>query len=356
MAGISSVPTQNLRNNGWLSVPWAHLTTGHGASDGTDGALGHGSDGNQMVFPIIVRFDDVQQAITELCGLYVFNPVTGYLNRTLPKQHPAFKWVYVKRVTSIKPMKWTAKGLYLLGNWSVYDYCLLTVLFHQPHYPMLSDAYLDARFPPFDPDGSGTVVRQEWLRFCQKLPMISTELLTIDVGSLKYAEGGGTGPAIGTLLQVPTAQPIPVGDFILVQHQVPIYGLYSPTTYRAENLIAATGKVNSATFLGYPAGTLLYQGPQFQDNEAPYPADQMAFYLNAASGNFSVEQLWPSLTCTVSHVFKYRDPPAGGATRGWNLQPFRGDMKWYLATVDGLTTGAAALLTTDFRKMFRYAA
>ena len=56
------------------------------------------------------------------------------------------------------------------------------------------------------------------------------------------------------------------------------------------------------------------------------------------------------------------DPPRGAATtagsvRGWNLMPWKGDFKYYLATRGpnaGLTTGTPLLRSTDFHDVFKH--
>lgn len=350
-----------LINNGWLSVKWAHYIGSGTGSDGTDQSRAHTPSGNRSVFAIQVYWDDVFQAVSDLLGVYSFDPSTGYLDRVPPKTHPVNNFLYCTGITSIKPMKWTAKVGYIGGHtFSNYTHAILSLVFTQPHYPIMTDTYLDVTFPPVNV--AGTLYRQEWYRWCERIPTNSVEIFQIEAGTMKWAEGGGGGPAIGSLLTTPTGQPIPVGDFLLVQRNVPMYGLFSPTTYRHDRLIAAVGKINSAAFLGYPAGTLLYSGPSMLPCEAPYPPDQMKIVL-AASGDLNGEMLWPSLTYDVTHTFRFRDPPPGGATRGWNLQPWRGnlagggppsDMKWYLATTDGLAGSPGALQSYDFRTMFAY--
>jgi hypothetical protein len=347
-----------LINNGWLTVPWAHYTGRGSGSDGTDGALGHGPSGNQFVFPIQVRAGDVPQAIQELCGAYVFDDNTKWLNRTLPKQCPAlgFGHLYVNRITSVKPMHWIGKAGVPVGggfvNWSSYDFALLTVLFTQPHYPLLSDGYLDFHFPPVDVDAVGTFYRQEWYRYTERVPTVAGDILTVEAGTFKWAEGGAApAPTVGALLQTPVGQPLTVGDFALVWRQVPLYGLFSPATYRPESLILGANTVNKTAFLGYPAETLCFVGATFSWNETPYPAGalQQAFVLRPVGQ----EQPFPSLTVDVNLVFKFKDPPPGASTRGWNLQPWRGDMKWYRATTDGTAGGPAMLTAYDFRKLFQ---
>jgi hypothetical protein len=263
--------------------------------------------------------------------------------------------LYANRITSIKPMHWTGKVLVDAGSglsrWSGYDFALLTILFTQPHYPILSDEYLDFRFPPLVIDGQA--YRQEYLRYCERLPTIAGDILTVESGTFKWAEGGAApAPTVGALLQTPVGQPLTVGDFALIWRQVPLYGLFSPTTYRADNLVAAENTVNKVDFLGYPAGTLLFAGATFSWNEAPYPTGALE-QTTLSTAPSSPEQPFPSLTVDVNLVFKFKDPPPGASTRGWNLQPWRGDMKWYLATIDGTAGGTPMLPTYDFRKLFK---
>ncbi len=355
----------HLQNNSWLpsGIPWAHYIGRSSGSDGTDAALGHGPSGNQATFPIQVAWDDVPTAITDLLGVYTFDSGTKFLQRTLPLQHPLFKWLRCTRVVSIKPMKWDSKQHYFVGAWSHYTHALLSLLFTQLKYPVVTDTFLDTNFPPVDVDGNGTLYRQEWLRWTERTPNIGSELFTLDQGTMFFVEGGNPGgPAVGAQLNVPVGQPISVGDFLLVWRHVPMFGLFSSTTYRPENLILGVNKVNTTPFLGYPAETLLFAGYNISYNEVPYPPESMGIVLGN-QGDTGVNQLWPSLTCDVTLQMRFKDPPPGGATRGWNLQPWRGDLKtglksdfkWYRCNSTGLVGGALPLGTYDFRKLFAYA-
>jgi hypothetical protein len=350
-----------LINNGWLSVPWAHYIGGGSGSDGTDAALGHGPAGNQATFPILVNWDDVNQAIVELCGEYFFSSGPDhYLTRILPKQHPMWPMLYVSRVVSVKPMKWTGKDFTLASRFSDYRYAMLSLLFQQPKYPLLTDQALDAKFPPVAI--GGTNYRQEWYRYCEPTPKVGIETLSTEAGAWKFAEGtGGTQPTAGsTLVTAPTLQPLSKGPLLYLWRNVPYYGLFSPTTGRPEKLIAAAGTVNSVAFPGangYPVGTLRFDSYDFVFNEAPYPASR--FLAGLAAEDQPPNTYRPSLTVDVTLAWTFFDPPhSHSASRGHNLAPYRGDPdgSWYLITSpDGAAGSAKICPSSDHRKIFSHA-
>lgn len=347
-----------LQMNGWISVPWAVYTGQGGGNEGMDGALGHGPSGNQQVFTILVGIDDVQTAITEICGSYKFNNDTAehYLDRKLPKQHPWQTWLFANRVVSIKPMVASAKTNRGVGSFPVYRYAMLTILFTQPHYPILSDGVLDANFAPINIGGVNS--RQEWERFCLWTPQGGIEAFVKEAGqSFKWAEGTGVAqPLAGDAFPSPQMVTIPKGTLTCVWYNVPMYGLLSPTTRRPENIIAALGTINSVAFRNYPIGTLRFDNYVIQWNEAPYPPDA----LQQFAGNGMSEFAWPSLTGDVTLNWTHWDPPhSHSGSRGHNLAPYRSltqpdpDASWYLITVDGNAAHAGIYSTSDHRLIFR---
>lgn len=358
----------NLQMNGWISVPWAHATGRGAGSDGVDGAMGHGPSGNQCTFTIQVHFSDVQQAIIDLCGKHVWNIGTGNLDRTLPKQHPIFPHLYVNRITSIKPVHFIVKTSQLLtSTWSSYDFVLLSILFTQPKYPIVSDAGLDRKFPLVEvPVGSGNFYRQEWQRFVEWTWQTGDETLSMEAGSMKYAEGTGTNqPTAGAAFNSPIGQYLGKPSLVAVWRQVPYLGLFSPTNYRPNNLVSALNTLNNVTYFNCPgatqSGTLRFTGWNFSFNEAPYPPKELGIALGGLL-DLGIDTLWPSVTVDVQLVWSFFDPPhAHSSYRGHNLVPYRvignpdPQGSWYLATLDGNTTGAGIFPTTDPRLIFTYA-
>lgn len=344
-------------------IPWENaLYIGAKGNDGIDAALGHGPSGNQATFAVLCNWDDILEVIPSILGEHFYDATKPNLNRILPKRHPVFTHLYASRITSIKPMVFTEKERRITGaNFGKWRAVMLMVLFQQPRYAVLSDNGLDKTFPPVDI--GGTFYRQEWMRFAEYTWASAGETLSRPASSMKWAEGTGAG---GPPAQ-PTATdpfPSPMGfflakpDFAMTVRHWPYYGLFSPTTYRPENLLSAYNRVNSATFMSFPAGTLLLKGWQITMNECPYPSSRV---LGAVIGaNQGDEQLWPSITCDVTLQFSYFDPPhANSAYRGHNLAPHNSGNttteapEWYLISSNGSTTTGSRLFGSyDYRKMW----
>ncbi len=199
----------------------------------------------------------------------------------------------------------------------------------------------------------GMKVRNDWVRYTFPLWNPAVEVLTREGGTWKWSEGGGgLQPTAGTAFNAPIGQGLAKPDLLLTWYQVPIYGLYSVSSLRPENLFLCLNKVNSATFFGCPAGTLKLEGWQITPNEAPYPA-------SVGGGGPG----WPSLTADVAMVFKFFDPPHGPtantAFRGHNLAPNNpssgSDSLWYQVDSVGDGTGNKIFKSQDFRVIFCYA-
>jgi hypothetical protein len=334
--------TLNHQLNGVTTVAYS-IYTGRGAgSDGIDGALGHGPSGNQAALSIQVDADDVPLALSDLLGYFDRTAETGYLHRNVPAIHPQFPWLYCTRVTGMHGVKILGKKTFF-SPWPDWDHVVLVCLFQQPKYRVLSDSILDKLYPPVNV--GGTNYRQEWQRYVTKIPQSVTEALTQQPSSFfAWAEGGGANhPVVNALVPTPQVQFLPKQDVTLLWSQVPkVRGLESSaaaTLDRPINL-ESTYVVNNNTFLGYPAGTLLYKGFRYASiNEAPYPLG-LAFS----------RQTDPSLTVDVELFFTYFNPPAGGATAGHNLAPFTDGLWWKI--YDAGTHTKTLYPGFDFEKLF----
>ncbi len=374
-------PVLTLQNGFWLPVKYA-IATGRGAgADGIDGTFGHGNQ-NGATCVVQVYWADVKDAIYALLGHYQWDITSNWLNRTLPKRHPFFDHLYASRITGIHPVGFESKEQWPVGPFPSYHHVNIVVGFNQPHYPLLKDFTLDKTYPPVtitvpaDPlvpvIATAVNVRQEWRRWFEWTPEMGIDTQMVEAGSMRYAEGTGNPaqPAVNQLYNSPTANQIPTGTVTGVWRQVPYRGLVSPTTFRADNLImelgtfrTLIGTVNINEFMGYPAGTLRYDGFRYLSwNETPYPENYVSGGVEI--GNNGDDQLWPSLTLDVQLIWSYRDPPhQNSAYRGHNLVPFRivdssGTAttlasSWYLATSTGNpATGARLLPLADHRLLF----
>ena len=323
---------RQLRNNGWISFPWAEYISRSGAT--REAAFSY-EGGCQATLTIKINWTDTVPVVQEILGAAKYNRTTGNLDRTLPVRHPEFDWLYASRITSVKPMKWLDKLRLPFGTISGYLYSILTIVFTQPRWTMLPDSQIDSLY------GSP---RQEWRRFVERRPEPSGDVLSRPNNSLKWAETGGvSGPAVGETINEPLGQFLPKATEILVWKRVPQVGLFSDGgTGQPTNVYAAVGTVNNATFLGRPAGTLLLQPPRLVPLEVPtIPA--------AVGANENLGQ--PAIFYDVELPMLHFDPPNGGATRGHNLAPFKNG-KWY-KVVDVLTGTTSLFPTSDFSNIFK---
>lgn len=247
----------------------------------------------------------------------------------------------------------TGKEQHEPGPFPTYTHALVTVDCVQPRYPILTDETLDRLYPPVNI--GGTMVRQEWRRFVQWAPNHGIETLSIEAGSMRYAEGGGVDePTVNTAFNSPTSQTLAKGNLIGTWMTVPYRGLVSQTTLKPERIKAAIGTVNTVEFMGYAPGVLRFDGYRFIYGEAPYPED----FVNAGnlSGNQGEDQLWPSMTVDVELTWSIWDPPSKGTYFGHNLVPYRNTAntsgKWFLATTNGDPAGARIFTASDHRLIF----
>lgn len=330
--------TPELKNNGWISMPWAEFTSRTGSTQ--EASFGYQS-GNQAMMSILVEWDLQIYAIREILGHHIFNRFTGYLERTLPVRHPVYDWLYAERITSCRPIRFRSKGTLRGRTTSQYDFALLTIQFTQPRHVILSDADLDRLYG---------APRQEWRRYVEVRLEPSGEMLSRDEGAFKYAETVAGGPSAGDKVRGSVAQFISKITHTLVWKRVPMAGLFSSDGFGLPtNVLNAVGTVNNASFMGFDTGTLLLQPPRFLPLEAPMPP-----WLNALDEGRGQ----PSLVYDVELPVVYFKPTSGGGTyQGHNLAPWpgatSGGNKWYLISHDGTAGGNRIFPSSDWTNIFK---
>jgi hypothetical protein len=327
-----------LINNGWFpsGIPWAEYITEHIPPPGFDGSWSY-DGGNHHTIPIIVNWLDQWQAVMDLLGqnLRVENEDgTVSLERIPPMNHPIFTHLYCTKIEGPRPFgKFVQKvqiGGYAYSQW---EFSLIVATFTQPKFAVLSDANLQNNF------GAG----QEWNRYVEWNYRPDVEVLSRPGSQFLYAEGAAGNPQ-GTALPRDVAQFLAKADLTPKWYRVPYVGLFSPTTFRPENILAGLGKVNDATFQSNLKGTLLFKGVVIELKESPLKPTMQ-------NGNFAVGQ--PSLVCDCTFALSYFQPSDLGTYHGHNLFPAAGhDPTWYLATDDGTVGGATLLQYYDFTKLF----
>lgn len=320
-----ALPT--LQNNGWLpsGTPWAeHVTRSGGLSDMQ---LSYES-GNQAAF-VIQTNGLLETVVQDILGSNLFNPATLKINRVPPLRHPYKENLYANRICSVKGLKWKGKVNSFPAPYSSYDRWVITIAFGQPRWSVLDDATLANKF-----------AGAEYRRFVQFDYQPVGEYLSRNQGSFKWAEGGGSGPVVDTDFKGSLGQFVQKKEIILTWKYVPKVGLFSsggdgsPT-----NLDLAVGTVNNATFLTYPAGTLLLKPYKLIPKES-------AISLGIGIGFGNPPQLF-DVELPMTHF----DPTPGGATRGHNLAPWT-DGKWY-RVYDATTKTRNMYSISDFTQIFK---
>ena len=118
--------------------------------------------------------------------------------------------------------------------------------------------------------------------------------------------------------------------------------------YHAVKFEEAVGCVNSETFMGYAPETLLLEDYELEIANQPLATDDW--------------QAYP--TRHVKMPFVYFEPPQGGGGgaqgAGHNIFPYRHEnldgnkVPYYLATLDGINSGARRYYAYDFNKLFTH--
>lgn len=303
-----------LINNGWISVPWAWLTRGDNGEE-NDAAISF-EGGCQAVMKIAINYGDLAMAVNNIMGVHKtdYSTTPPNLSRQPAVQHPIFRGLRATRITSIKGRKFIGKNLNpASGNYPVYQWWHLTILFTMPHYNVVDDGTLDRIFPP------NAGLRQEAGRYQEILVEPASEIIARNQGDWIWAEGTGPPqPTIGATFPAPYGQALLKPDLVFTWRMVPAFGLFDQKG-KPTNLFKAVWKVNQNTFFNYAPGTLLLQPPRIRPVEDP---------LNA----IVLQNDYPGLATLLYDVdlpFKLFDPPNGGATHGHNLAPWSDGM-WYL--------------------------
>jgi len=259
----------------------------------------------------------------------------NYLSRELPLFHPWYDWMSAHSV-SIHPYRPDGSSLKndpldpdLSFPYAGYEYAEATIRFKQQPWVFKTDDEV-TRATEYD-------------RYCYDPERSAQlEILSQTGKQLTFAEGTASDP-LGIALASELSIPISKEQFHYKWMHVPrdwiLSGVTGEVGYQAKKITPRLGMLNNAEFLGFRTGTLLLSGVQFE------------------------RFLWPLRTVgdspygyNVTFQFTAFDPDKGAVSSyyGHNLQPWKGDNKWYYATDDGTTGGTPFLPSTDFTKLFEY--
>jgi len=282
---------------GALAVPWRQFIS----AKGWVGDMTFGPQGASVTVVIDVNWDDLQTALVQLLGISKKSGIG--IDRQLPMRHPTFPWLVATRVVRVEGVRFRGFDAKVLagGAYAAYDIARISVSFEPPLYRML-------------PNGPGG----EWNRWVEYRHNPATEFVVREKGQMVWNDVA-LGVQNGKSFTAPIGYPLAKTRLQWVWHQVPMDGLFDANN-RMPQIENGIGLVNSAAFAGYPAETLLLEGVAPEPQPLP---------IDAVGDGFWRRGLPPVYYKVTFHMIHF-DPPNGGATVGWNLEPYHNGL-WYRA-------------------------
>jgi hypothetical protein len=262
------------------------------------------------------------------------------LHRDNPQAHPRFAWLTASTVTfnSLGPVGVEDVGTKVPGVFSSslpvakYEEVEATVRFTDRPWAFITDDQL-AVVELFS--ASGEACRNTYFEVSPTIEIISAEGLN----NIKFQHGPKANQEIPAPFGTLMSKCNKTLNWMWVPHEF-ISGSdalqFAPT-----KINACVGRVNSATFLGHPAGTLLLQAPQYQRFRFP------VLTANGTYGYFG----W-----NIRFPMQFFDPTRGtgssDAYRGHQCVPDRDTLLWYGAI---RASGSDKLFPeADFNTMFTH--
>lgn len=361
-------PLLDVHGDSGLTFPWTEFVS----KRGNVATLNTGHAGVNATMDIIIRYDDLEDAIKEILG-YSERVAAGdsfVLSRKVPFKHQRFPQLWCTRITRATGLKFSGKTIRNIGphvgTFAKHDYVMLSLLFTRPQYSVLSDDDIVV-------NGE----RREWMRYLDRVWKPNVEILTREGSTFKFKLNPNFDPAgtlpmpEGTEFQGALGQRLPRLRLSRKWHQLPVNAVYDSNgfpkalVYDPDNFNnpdptvdapgIRLGSVNSQVFLGHPIGTLLYAGVEIAPRQLPMPQNLM----NLGFGESVYEQL------DVTFHLDYFDPPRGKlkdtnqfiTQRGHNLMPWSGDGRWYPVLTKGYDDADDDFLMPpffefDFRDLF----
>ncbi len=241
------------------------------------------------------------------------------LHRRLPLYHPRFCWLRASTVSlsSSAPVGVAGVGTKVVGAFNTglrvakYQKCFATVRFTDNPWTFLEDA--DAQTPTAEAN-----------RYTYFDPVPSVEIISaegLNNVSFAYSPGVPTGPP-NTAIPAPFGTLMSKITYTLNWMQVPQEYISGPNTLRflPSNILSCVGRVNSAAFMGFDAGTLLLQAPVFQRFRFPMMTTDAVYGYFGWNVRLPMQYFQPDPGPQVG-------APAGFA--GHQLVPWRENLKWY---------------------------
>jgi hypothetical protein len=366
MAGPEVNATQ-LRNNGWITVPWAEVTTKD--STAQDASLSF-EGGSQFTMVIQVFWTDLPQALRDILGTVTIDNSDSLnlkLSRTTPVQHPIFPNFYANRVSGIRPIKIAGKfegDSAYNPSYTTYLFAFITIVFQVPRWNNVGDSDLDGRY--------GTSPRAEWERMVEWRTEMNTDAIVRDGNSAwKWADNSPgqpvSAPPFGEAYPSPVGQLLRHVEFTLIWKRVPKAGLFAGGGNGLPvNLMLAAESVNvnpwPATWDAsnqFPAGCLKCRAPRLIPIDNPLATGGPLVIIDGGYGNLGPPVGAPSLLYDVEIPMTYFRPQTYVSSVTGNPSQFQGhnlafhkDNLWYL--VKDLATGTNTIYpSTDFNNIFK---
>lgn len=343
-----------LRNNGWITVPWAEFVSKDGSKGST--FTSGWNDDSHAAMHIVVNWSDWIQAEQDILGIASWDPVLEFLYRTPPVQHPYKHQLRAEKILATQPMRFNGKTFTNFEYaWSIggaqtayakYIFMMISIGFSVPKYAILTDTDLQINY--------GSL---EFNRWCEVVEDQHLETITREAGSFVWQAG----PHNGQPFVAPLGQHFPSSTFKVLWKRVPRFGLFEDNGlgFRLnQNIRNNVGSVhNGATPLfgianvGIPANN---NTPNANANGSSLRLASVRQTPVASPLAPPVQGLpWKAVNTyhDVEFTFHLWDPPSGDNVNfGHNLAPApEVDGKWYLVkTPGGATIYPVSDLTTIF--------
>lgn len=306
---------------------------------------GFGIDGGKAVVPYFVNpaLTPVEEAIRTILG-DVRADCSGSLQRSLPKAHPKFKWLFAERISDITGIgtgrivqdEEDFEAPPIVGAYWEHPLYIFTVEFTFRYYQVLSDQSITVQNLEWCYDDGRyftSYYANEWHRFTDYDYMPQPETAYAQHGQMKFRTFDNAPPGGYPFSGYPRMM-IPNATVKFRWYQVP----FSYVEHAKSGLVRWIGRINQVDWYGWDAGSLLYVGLTVSKRYPPPIPDREVVYLEDGTSTigFSSEKL-----CDLELVFLYTDRkqddvpvPYNGnwITAGHNLQPWIHRKEFFYAT------------------------
>lgn len=257
------------------------------------------------------------------------------LRRENPVYHPRFPWLTASSVSfagstpvGVEGVGTKVDGVFSSGvKVAKYDHCIATVRFADRPWTFLDDEF--AISPATE------AARNTYFDLTPSVEIISAE----GINNIMFANG----PGIDNKVPAPFGTLMAKVTYTLNWMWVPqeYISLDESDVFLPSNIMSCVGRVNSAEFMGFPAGTLLLQPPVFQ---------RFRFPISTAGGFYGY------FGWNIRLPMQYFDPERGAVIsatyRGHQCIPRREDLLWYGAKRD--IGGTKLYPEADFANIFKH--